>query len=88
MNRDAARVKLQSLLNLGPKSADWLIDAGFETPEEIAELGAVEVWKRTRELHPEFNLMGLYALQAALMDLHWRDLPEDIKADLRQQVGR
>lgn len=76
------------MLNLGPKSAEWLMDAGFETPEQIAGLGAVEVWKRTRELHPEFNLMGLYALQASLMDLHWRDLPDDIKADLRQQVGR
>ncbi len=87
-DRDAIRQRLQQLLNLGPKTAEWLIDAGYESPEQIADEGAAAVWLKTREIHPELNLTGLYALQAALMDLHWLELPEEIKADLRRQVGR
>ena len=87
-SRAEARRRLMALRGLGPKSVEWLLDAGFETPEQINELGAAEVWQRTRYFHPELNPMGLYALQAALMDIHWCDLPEDIKADLRCQVGR
>ena len=77
---------LSELKNIGKTTEGWLNEAGIHTIADLEELGAVEAWKRMKAVHPAVNLNGLYALQAALLDIHWNALPEDMKADLRAQV--
>lgn len=79
---------LADMKNLGEQTARWLNDAGIQTAEQLAEIGAAQAWLRVKHIHPHMNLTGLYALQAALLDIHWNALPEDMKADLRRAVGR
>ena len=78
---------IEKLRNLGPRSARWLMQAGIETEADLRCLGAAGAYQRVRLLSPDgVSLNLLYALQAALMDIHWMQLPAEIKADLRRQI--
>jgi len=57
------------------------------TLDDVVSLGVVETYKRVKAAYPEkVSLNLLYALQAALLDLPWNELPPDIKDELKQQV--
>jgi len=73
--------------NIGPKSRQWLASIGVHTLDDVVSLGVVETYKRVKAAYPEkVSLNLLYALQAALLDLPWNELPPDIKEELKQQV--
>lgn len=79
---------IDTLRNIGPKTREWLIDAGIDSVETLHELGAVETYMRLKRLYPDrVSLNALWGLQAALMDMPWTQLPDDIKAELRAQVA-
>ena len=72
---------------MGPKSSEWLASVGVHTWDDVVNLGVVETYKRVKAAYPEkVSLNLLYALQAALLDLPWNELPPDIKDELKQQV--
>jgi DNA transformation protein and related proteins len=73
--------------NMGPKSREWLASVGIHTLDDVAALGVVETYKRVKAAYPEkVSLNLLYGLQAALLDLPWNELPQDIKDELKRQV--
>ncbi|MFN3491378.1 MAG: TfoX/Sxy family DNA transformation protein [Anaerolineales bacterium] len=73
--------------NLGPKSTEWLASIGIYTLEDVAKIGVVETYKQVKAAYPEkVSLNMLYGLQAALMNINWKDLPLDIKEDLKRQA--
>ena len=76
MNPDA------KLRNIGPKSAAWLRQVGLHTPEALAEAGTVGAFMRIKRagFRPSLNL--LYALEGAILDCRWRDVPEDRRQQL------
>jgi DNA transformation protein and related proteins len=78
---------IESLLNLGPKSGQWLRDAGITT---IAELGTPRPSCRiaTREATPaqEPASTCLWALAAGLKGQDWRELTEATKRRLRKEA--
>jgi DNA transformation protein len=76
------------LLNLGPKSSQWLRDAGITSYDDLEALGAPEAYQRVKEVHPGVSLHLLYALEGALLDVRWDYLPDDVKARLRHEAGR
>ena len=76
---------LAKLKNIGEKTEQWLNEVGIDTPEQLAMIGVVEAWKRVRNLHPEATLVGLYALQGAMLNMRWNDLPDEMKAELKAQ---
>jgi len=50
-------------------------------------LGAVEAYRRLQAARPaEVTVLALYALEAALLDVPWTDLPLDLRARLRQSA--
>ncbi len=77
--------KLSQLKNIGAKSEALLHQVGIMTVDDLDAIGAVEAWKRVRAIEPSASLVGVYALQGALMNMHWNDLPQDMKDDLRAQ---
>jgi DNA transformation protein and related proteins len=74
------------LRNIGPKSAAWLRQVGLHTPQDLSEAGPVEAFMRVRRagFKPSLNL--LYALEGALLDCHWQDVPEPRRQALAQEV--
>ncbi len=72
----------QKIRNVGPKSAAWLRQVGVRTQEDLARIGAVEAFMKVKRagFKPSLNL--LYALEGALADCHWADLPDGRKASL------
>ena len=65
------------LRNIGPKSAAWLRQVGLRSREDLSEVGAVDAFMRVKRagFKPSLNL--LYALEGALRDCHWQEVPED-----------
>lgn len=65
------------LRNIGPKSAAWLRQVGLRTREDLEAAGPVDAFMRVKRagFKPSLNL--LYALEGALNDCHWQDVPEE-----------
>lgn len=79
--------ELARLKNIGKTSAQWLHEAGIHSLADLEDVGAVEAWRRVKALYPNrVSLLILYALQGALLNLHWNALPPDMKADLKAQA--
>lgn len=73
--------------NMGPKSTAWLASIGVHTLDDVAALGVVETYRRVKAVYPEkVSLNLLYGLQAALLDIPWNELPQDIKEQLKKEV--
>jgi DNA transformation protein len=72
--------------NMGAKSTEWLNEIGIFTVEDVEREGVVAVYHRLKASRPGISKVMLYALQAAVMNLHWQHLPEDIKADLLRAI--
>jgi len=78
----AAKDTAGKIRNVGPKSAAWLRQVGVRTQEDLVRLGAVEAFMKVKRagFRPSLNL--LYALEGALADCHWADLPDERKTSL------
>jgi len=73
--------------NIGPKNKQWLASIDVRTLDDEVSLGVVQTYKRVKAAYPEkVSLNLLYALQGALLDLPWNELPPDIKEELKGQV--
>jgi len=70
------------LRNIGPKSAAWLRQVGLRTLDDLAAAGPVDAYMRVRRagFRPGLNL--LYAIEGALNDTHWQDVPDARRAEL------
>ena len=70
------------LRNIGPKSAAWLRQVGLRTEDDLRAIGALEAFMRVKRagFKPSLNL--LYALEGALMDCHWQDVPAERRSEL------
>ena len=68
--------------NVGPKSAAWLRQVGVRTLEDLVRIGPVESFLKVKRagFKPSLNL--LYALEGALADCHWQEVPEARRAEL------
>lgn len=77
---------LTKLKNIGPKSARRLLEAGIESREQIEALGAVEVFGRLRARYPA-SLTMLWALQGALLNLPYYQIPPEIRSALLDELG-
>ena len=77
---------LAKLRNIGAKSAAKLAAVGVTSAAQLEELGAVAVFLRLRS-DRQVNIAMLWALQGALLDLPWYDLPPDIKRALLDELA-
>ena len=70
------------LRNIGPKSAAWLRQVGLRSFEDLQRVGSVEAFAKIKRagFKPSLNL--LYALEGALLDCHWQQLPAERRNEL------
>ena len=64
------------LRNIGPKSAAWLRQVGLRSAGDLVAAGSVQAFLKVKRagFKPSLNL--LYALEGALLDCHWQEVPE------------
>lgn len=83
-SRPAAEEQLQTLRNLGRTSAQWLHAAGIRDERTLRELGAVQAFRNVRARGFRPSLVLLYAIEGALLDVHWNQLSIAHKTRLRE----
>ncbi|MCP8899235.1 TfoX/Sxy family protein [Gilvimarinus xylanilyticus] len=80
--------ELLQLKNLGMASVNILRAIGINNYQDLKTIGAVGAYQRIKERDINVSKVMLYALQGALMDVHWNDLPPDMKAELVAEAER
>jgi DNA transformation protein len=81
--------RLAALRNLGPDSEATLHRAGITSPLDLERLGSVEAYRRVLERGTaSWNVVGLWALEGALLDLPWNGLPAERREELRELAAR
>ena len=79
--------ELQNLRNLGKTSAQWLHAVGIHSASDLKRLGAVDAYRAVKARGFRASKVLLYAIEGALLDVHWNDIPVDRKEALNKQVN-
>lgn len=77
----------KQLRNVGPKLAEKLVEAGIDTPEKLRELGAKQAFDKMYahgDSYGDYNAAYLYALEGAIRDCDWLDIPNDLKEEFKK----
>lgn len=80
MNKDISN--LSQLKNLGVASINILHAVGINNYEDLKATGPVETYLRIKRRNIHVSKVMLYALQGALMNVHWNKLDPDLKQQL------
>jgi len=73
--------------NVGPKLAAKLIEAGIDSPEKLRQLGAKKAFARMYpggDSYGDFNAAYLYALEGAIRNCDWLEIPDSVKQDYKE----
>ena len=74
---------IEALKNLGPQAVAALAEVGIDDEAELRAVGPVAAYRRLKQARPRaVTWVFLYALQGALTDTHWNELPAELKAAL------
>ena len=75
------------LRNIGPKSMAWLRQTGVRSLEDLKAVGSLAAYVRVKRagFKPSLNL--LYALEGAILDCHWQEVPEERRSLLILEAG-
>jgi len=83
--------KLMELKNIGKKIAMRLNEVGIFSEDDLRIVGAVKAHNMIREKHPDETLpvcYYLYSFEGALNDIHWDDIGEKRKRELKAQIRK
>lgn len=75
---------LLQLKNLGAASVNILHAVGINSYKDLQGIGSVGAYSRIKNRGIHVSKVMLYALEGALLDIHWNELREDAKAQLVQ----
>lgn len=77
----------KQLKNVGPKMAKRMIESGIDSPEKLRSLGAKRAFSemyKDGDSYGDFNASYLYALEGAIRDCDWCDIPKDVKEEFKR----
>lgn len=77
---------LEQLLNLGPKSVDWLKNAGIDNEASLKSVGPAVAYQIVCRQQHGVSRNFLWALYGAIHDVDWRDLTSATKAALLAEI--
>jgi len=75
--------ELTSLRNIGKEMAQKLKSVDIATAEQLKEIGSREAFTRLKLQMHNVCLVHLYALEGAITDREFNELPEDVKQNLK-----
>jgi DNA transformation protein len=73
---------LLQLKNLGAASVNILHAVGINSHDDLQAIGAVDAYSRIKIRGIHVSKVMLYALEGALLDVHWNELDNDVKNQL------
>jgi hypothetical protein len=79
---------IEALPNLGPKSCQWLREAGISTVEELRRRGPALACRLVKQRQSRASINLLWALAAGLSGADWRKLTDVEKRRLREQADQ
>jgi DNA transformation protein and related proteins len=79
---------VSTLRNLGSKSERWLNEIGVCSKEDLEKPGSIEAYRLLKQKGYPVSLNLVWAIEGALTDTDWRDLPSDLKAELKAIIQR
>lgn len=83
-----SRLGVEGMQGLGPVTAKRLAEIGIHNPAELRAVGAVAAFRALRfRFGRDVTANALYALDAAIRDVHWREVDEPTKARLRREAA-
>ncbi|MGI1145653.1 TfoX/Sxy family protein [Pseudomonas aeruginosa] len=74
--------ELLNLKNLGKTLTQWLHAVGIHSATDLRRLGSVGAYRAVRARGFRASKVLLYAIEGALLDVHWNELSPDHKAAL------
>lgn len=77
---------LTQLKNLGVASINILRAIGIGNADELRKIGSVETYVRIKRRGITVSKVMLYALEGALINVHWKDLDSNLKQRLVQEA--
>lgn len=75
--------------NIGPTIEKHLNTIGVNSLKDLIKLTPIKAYKKICKSNPGKTFpvcYYLYSLQGAIMDIHWNDLPEEIKRNLKEHI--
>ncbi|MEG0469571.1 TfoX/Sxy family protein [Amedibacillus sp. YH-ame10] len=76
--------ELRSLPNLGPFIVDQLYEVGILSGEDLKDVGAKQAWLKIQQIDESACIHRLYSLEAAIQGIKKKDLPQNIKDELKE----
>ena len=76
--------ELSSMRNIGAELEKKLKSIGISSPDELMQAGSKEAFLRLKLRHSNVCLVHLYALEGAITDREYNQLPEDVKGELKR----
>ena len=76
--------QLTSLPNIGKKLEEQLNRVGIKTPDDLVKCGSQKTWLKIKATDPTACLNRLLALEGAIQNIRWYDLPDKDKERLRE----
>lgn len=86
MEVDQLNKKISELKNLGLVSQKSLNEIGIYTETDLIDFGICEAYAVMKSKQ-RTSLNFLYAMYAAINDIHWRNVTTDIKEELQRNVN-
>ena len=77
---------LLALKNLGIASVNILRAIGINNYDDLKKMGSVKAYRRIKQRGINVSKVMLYALEGALLDVHWKDIDPEHKARLVVQA--
>ena len=77
---------MSKMRNIGKVSQQWLYEIEIYSLPDLQTCGAARAFSLIRSRHPQASLNLLWALEGAILEVDWRTLSEDQKAELRRQI--
>lgn len=87
MNKSEILTKLEKIKNIGPKMALKLYNAGIYDFDSLCRIGTEDVYLMIDEsggFCGTHHAGYLYAIEAAIINCKWQDIPEDRKKELKE----
>ena len=74
--------------NIGKVSRRWLHEAGIETVEDLKVCGVVSTYKMIKSVQSGVTLNLLWALEGTIEDRDWKDITEERKQQLLEELDK
>lgn len=76
--------ELVSMANIGKEMDKKLTAVGINSPEKLREAGSKQAFLKLKESFPKVCLVHLYALEGAIQNTEFNNLPEEKKKELKE----